>query len=80
MTDLSSSYELVPLGFSGFSSKKRSGTQMNRCIPLLLLFLPLYTLAQSTDAEFAPLLKVRKIAEVEKLANERIALTHKSVI
>ncbi len=53
---------------------------MNRCIPLLLLFLPLYTLAQSTDAEFAPLLKVRKIAEVEKLANERIALTHKSVI
>ena len=47
---------------------------MNRYIPLLLLFLPLFARAQSTDAEFAPLLKERKIAEVEKLANEHIAL------
>ena len=47
---------------------------MNRYIPLLLLFLSLFARAQSTDAEFAPLLKERKIAEVEKLANEHIAL------
>jgi tetratricopeptide (TPR) repeat protein len=50
---------------------------MNRYIPLLLLILPLFAGAQSTDAEFAPLLKDRKVAEVEKLANERIALNAK---
>lgn len=50
---------------------------MNQIFALLLLCLPLIAYAQSTDAEFASLLKDRKIAEVEKLANERIATNAK---
>jgi tetratricopeptide (TPR) repeat protein len=57
--------------------KKLSGAQMNRFALLVLLCLPIFAHAQSTDAEFAPLLKDRKIAEVEKLANERIAANPK---
>ena len=44
--------------------------------PLAMLALacqPRCGFAQSVDAEFAPLMKVRKLADVEKLATERIA-------
>ena len=46
---------------------------MKRVIVLLLLVLPSFAFAQSTDADFSSLLKERKFADVEKLANERIA-------
>lgn len=48
--------------------------------PLALLALagqPLCGFAQSSDADFAPLMKERKLAEVEKLATERITASAK---
>jgi tetratricopeptide (TPR) repeat protein len=52
---------------------------MKRKITFLiaLLSLPLASIAQSTDADFAQLLKDKKVADVEKLANERIAANAK---
>ncbi len=44
---------------------------------LTLLTLPLASIAQSTDADFAPLLKDKKLLAVEKLANERVATSAK---
>ena len=42
------------------------------CRLLLVLTLPCWAYAQSTDADFQPLLKERKFQEVEALANARI--------
>jgi tetratricopeptide (TPR) repeat protein len=44
----------------------------NITIFLTLLTLPFTSSAQSTDADFAQLLKDKKFAEIEKIANERI--------
>ncbi len=41
---------------------------------------PCFASAQSTDADFAPLMKERKIAEVEKLATDRVAANAKDDI
>jgi tetratricopeptide (TPR) repeat protein len=49
-------------------------------ISLALLCLPMCVFAQSTDADFAQLMKERKFAEVEKLADERIASNPKDDI
>ena len=46
---------------------------MKRVIVFVLLVLPSFAFAQSADADFSSLLKERKFADVEKLANERIA-------
>ncbi len=53
---------------------------MKRTIALTFValgLLPFGVFAQSTDADFVPLIKERKFAEVEKLANERIAANAK---
>ena len=49
----------------------------NITIFLTLLTLPFTSSAQSTDADFAQLLKDKKFAEIEKIANERITANAK---
>lgn len=53
---------------------------MKRFFPLLGLLLASTVSAQSTDADFAPLMKDRKFIEVEKLATDRIAANPKDDI
>jgi len=45
---------------------------MKHFLALACLLLPLQAIAQSTEAEFAALLKERKTADAEKLARDRI--------
>ena len=50
---------------------------MKRLALLTLACLPSFSFAQSTEADFAPLIKEQKIADIEKLAGERIRLNEK---
>ena len=50
---------------------------MKRLILLAFAYLPSFSFAQSTEADFAPLIKEQKIADIEKLAGERIRLNEK---
>ena len=50
---------------------------MKRLALLTLACLPSFSFAQSTEADFAPLIKEQKIADIEKLAGVRIRLNEK---
>ena len=50
---------------------------MKRLALLTLACLPSFSFAQSTEADFAPLIKEQKSADIEKLASERIRLNER---
>jgi len=62
------------------ATKFSQGPKMKKYIAAALAALPVCVFAQSTEADFEPLMKERKFAEVEKLAVQRIAASPKDTI